>query len=273
MKIEYDLDRLMYIDKSLKSKELFNKELYDLNDNEISILNQYINDCNNPIWKDLVYEGSNTMYQVSNTGEVRNALKMVMKQKINRDGYKMINLMINKNKHTSTIHKLVATTFIQNPENKPVINHINGNKQCNWYKNLEWVTYRENSKHAIETGLVHVNGTENPNNKFNEDTIHEICKLLESVLDATAIDKILSGTKAVTSGIKQGRIWKDISSKYKIPKPVSVLRPDDYKEFLTEMTIAGYNAPEILDILQPENRELERRYINLFQRRLLSKNR
>lgn len=121
--------------------------------------------------------------------------------------------------------------------------------------------------------MSHINGTENPNNKFNEDMIHEICKLLESGLESTAIGKILPGTKSVASGIKQGRIWKDISAEYNIPKPESVLRPDDYKEFLTEMTIAGYKATEIVNILQPENREFERRYIDLFQRRLLSKNR
>lgn len=51
------------------------------------------------------------------------------------------------------IHKIVAHTFIPNPENKATVNHIDGNKHNNHIDNLEWATYQENLKHAAATGL------------------------------------------------------------------------------------------------------------------------
>ena len=72
----------------------------------------------------------------------------------NVNGYKYIGLTIN-NKHVNkSIHRLVAENFIPNPENKPEVNHKDGNKLNNDFSNLEWVTSKENQAHAIENGLV-----------------------------------------------------------------------------------------------------------------------
>lgn len=118
------------------------------------------------IWKDIPsYEG---YYQVSNLGNFRSVPRIV-KYKTNgtrnypgksllteatKDNYQRIVLMKKGIKTRHQAHRLVALTFIPNPENKPFINHIDGNKSNNRIENLEWCTASENIIHAINTGLI-----------------------------------------------------------------------------------------------------------------------
>lgn len=69
------------------------------------------------------------------------------------NGYAMIILHKNKQLTPIKIHRLVALLFVPNPENKPMVNHKDGNKMNSYYKNLEWVTRSENERHAWATGL------------------------------------------------------------------------------------------------------------------------
>lgn len=69
-----------------------------------------------------------------------------LKQGWARD-YLKINLSVNGKRITKTVHRLIAETFIPNPQNKPQVNHIDGNKSNNNVKNLEWVTGSENLLH------------------------------------------------------------------------------------------------------------------------------
>ena len=78
-----------------------------------------------------------------------------MKPKISKDGYYTIGLRTNDNvKKFFRVHRLVATMFIDNPLNKDIVNHIDGNKLNNNINNLEWVTPAENTQHAVNTGLM-----------------------------------------------------------------------------------------------------------------------
>lgn len=74
------------------------------------------------------------------------------------NGYKYIQVMRNKKRHTLLIHRLVALVFIPNPDNLPDVNHIDGNKANNHWQNLEWISHAGNILHAMKTGLMNQTG-------------------------------------------------------------------------------------------------------------------
>lgn len=72
-------------------------------------------------------------------------------------------------------HVQVAKAFIANPENKPFVNHKDGNKRNNAKDNLEWVTHQENMIHARLLGLIQTpSGWNHPSAKLNEDTVAKL---------------------------------------------------------------------------------------------------
>lgn len=116
-------------------------------------------------WKDI--EGFEGLYQISNFGRVKSLPKekqfgnnfyitkeKILKNQKDKDGYLQVNLYQNKKAKHYKVHRLVAKAFIQNLENKPEVNHIDGNKENNCVSNLEWVLAKENIYHAYSTGLI-----------------------------------------------------------------------------------------------------------------------
>ena len=126
----------------------------------------------NEIWKSTGFDG----YEVSNLGRVRRLHKTIPPRirKLTTDthGYLHVNLWHGgKSKHFS-IHRLVAIAFIPNPENKPEVNHIDGNKLNNRVSNLEWVTSSENQRHAFDMGLqVALQGEDAPRAKLTAEQV------------------------------------------------------------------------------------------------------
>lgn len=111
------------------------------------------------IWKNVQgYEG---LYEVSNIGRIRSIPrkgsfknKHILKQVKNRCGYLMVHLCKNNKGKTVAVHRIVATTFLKNSQNKRDVNHIDGNKENNSVLNLEWTTHKENMKHARKHKLI-----------------------------------------------------------------------------------------------------------------------
>src|SRR5699024_3512958 len=118
------------------------------------------------VFKDIRgYEG---LYQVSNLGRVKSLEKKTMTDngwerkweecilkpaKTEKGKYFHVSLYKNKKSKTFNVHRLVALSFIKNPENKKEVNHIDGNRFNNSAVNLEWCTRSENALHAYEIGL------------------------------------------------------------------------------------------------------------------------
>jgi len=117
------------------------------------------------IWQPIPdYESA---YEVSSYGRVRSIDKLVksglrhnqeverrgkiLKQNMKRNGYMTVDLSSENRVRTSTVHRIVAKVFIPNTENKPQVNHKNGNKSDNRVENLEWVTAKENMVHRYTT--------------------------------------------------------------------------------------------------------------------------
>ena len=98
------------------------------------------------------YEGK---YYVTQQGDVVNAKGNTLTPTINKKtGYKEVSLWKDNKGLTRMIHRLVALTYLTNPNNLPEVNHIDGNKLNNHVDNLEWVTRSENMIHAYSIGLI-----------------------------------------------------------------------------------------------------------------------
>ena len=106
------------------------------------------------MWKKIIIDENETNYSVNEVGEVRNdKTGKLMSQRI-QQGYCHVGLTINGKGKSCRVHRLVAQAFIPNPDNKPYVNHIDGNRSNNHVENLEWCTPKENTQHAVKTGLM-----------------------------------------------------------------------------------------------------------------------
>jgi len=93
-------------------------------------------------------------YLIDEYGNIySNKLNRFITQNISNKGYHRVTLNQSKYKRQYQLHRLVAESFMSNLENKPQVNHIDGNKSNNHISNLEWVTCSENVIHAVKTGL------------------------------------------------------------------------------------------------------------------------
>jgi hypothetical protein len=144
----------------------------------------------NEIWKPIPgYEG---LYEVSsigrikalpkrikgNNGGVRFQPEMIMKLNPTKHGYLHITLCNQRNEKTWKVHRLVALVFVDNPHNKPIVNHIDNDKTNNAAWNLEWVTYKENTQHYYKTFN---------DNKYTYEQVKEVYELVASGLSQKQI--------------------------------------------------------------------------------------
>lgn len=122
-------------------------------------------------WRETIQD---EYYYVSSEGRVKHDGRF-LSGSIHKDGYIFVNIRGNQ----YAKHRLVAEAFIPNPENKPFVNHIDGNKQNNRVENLEWCTQSENIKHAHQTNL-QPSGLSTYRGKFTFEQREEIKRIWDS---------------------------------------------------------------------------------------------
>lgn len=130
-------------------------------------------------WRDVV--GYEDLFMISSCGRIfSKRTNKELKQYLNPKGYYVVATKIGGRSGQPKcfrIHRLVAEAFIQNQDNKPCVNHIDGCKTNNDVKNLEWVTHSENTIHALANGLIDPlkqDGTNSTQSVLTEDDVVSI---------------------------------------------------------------------------------------------------
>ena len=184
-------------------------------------------------WKDIIgFEG---LYQVSDMGRVKSLERFIFKKMyggglhcykrkerikkfdIVRD-YCTVELSKASTKERFKVHRLVATAFIPNPENKPVVNHIDNSPLNNCVTNLEWCTHKENIAHCVSQGrhkgIVNMplekrirKGSSNNMAKLNEQQVIEIRSLKLSQRKIASIYKV---SRTAIKLIQQRKNWAHV---------------------------------------------------------------
>lgn len=174
----------------------------------------------NEQWKRV--NGYEEYYQISNIGRVKSLSRKhwngynywyskdkILKPYLDNRGYYVVSLRKNNKRKLFYIHRLVAQSFIPNLQNKPEVNHIN-KKTDNTLQNLEWVTARENMKHAFYNKRINHQGIKNGGSKLNEKQVKEIRKKYTTKDNYTKIGKKYNVSYQTISEIIRGKRWKHL---------------------------------------------------------------
>ena len=171
------------------------------------------------VFEDL--KGYEDSYQISDSGRIFTKRRLVGNQiyygrelvpQLTSDGYLKVTLSKNCESKKYYLHRLVAIQFLDNPDNLPQVNHIDGNKLNNSITNLELCTKQENQNHAVRMGLMQ-RGQNRPSAKLTEEKVLEIYKL-KGILKSQDIADKYSVSKNTINCILRGSKWNYLYRQY-----------------------------------------------------------
>lgn len=180
-----------------------------------------INTNEQEVWKDFTQMGR--AFQASSFGRIR-SMGFIYKDKRGHSyerkcrivspreqGQKLKYYYFESGNKLFSIHRAVAKLFVQNPENKPQVNHIDGNDKNNFYKNLEWVSSKENIQHAERIGLRKnkPHGEGHKNSRLNNQTVKMI-KMEPGEISCARIGKKYGISATIINRIRRGTAWKHV---------------------------------------------------------------
>lgn len=141
-------------------------------------------------------------------GKTRIQYGRILKQDVSKKGYLQVSLNFGKQKLHTGIHRMVALAFIPNPENKPQVNHIDGNKLNNHADNLEWCTNKENQIHAVKNNLHNPNyGEKHHMAKLTNSEAEEIRNRFNKGVTLKTVSLEYGISMAALSKIKQNKTY------------------------------------------------------------------
>lgn len=186
-----------------------------------------------------------------------------LKPSLMKNGYQRVSLYDDHgNKKTRLIHRIVAETFLVNIDNKPCINHKDGNKTNNEIFNLEWCTHKENREHAIRTGLAKgMPGEEHPLHKILSKDVKNIIKMIINGIDNETIAKMYKLNSKYVSLIRHKKRWKQVIDKH-FPNYVPINSNKDIviKEHTKSKIPLIEQLKIISDLMSKSNKELSEQY-------------
>lgn len=208
------------------------------------------------IWKSLdgiVEKGTN--YEVSNLGRVRHSRKGNMLSITKSQRYAQVGLCEGGKLKKYLVHRLVALAFLPNPDNKPQVNHLDGNKLNNELSNLEWTTVSENIIHAIDTGL-------NPVNTLI--TAEDVIKIKTAAVNGMSQREIVYNfdyTADTINDVLKGKRWKHVEVDGFVPLPhkeinSAKISADDVKTIRTLHETGKYNHRQLAEMYNVGRRNI-----------------
>lgn len=200
-------------------------------------------------------------YRIDEYGNIYNNKNLRLKPYLDKYGYLKITLISDIKKNNKykyyhyLIHRLVAYTYCDGYDTTLVVNHIDGNKLNNYYKNLEWCTVLTNTNHAKNIGLFNNSGLSSVNRKYSEDIIRSICKLfVEGKSNKEVYEHITGDTKyksnmglySLINKLHNKMIFKDICSEYDYDSKLKYKKYSVDDSDIISMITSGKTNYEIL---------------------------
>lgn len=228
-----------------------------------------LKNSNKPRFKLLKYAGHLTPYMVSTFGDVWNIVTgFPLSLHKDKGGYLRVSLTIDGKTHNPLVHRLVAMTFIPNPDDKEDVHHIDGNRTNNHVDNLEWLSKCE---HAEEHAGSKAKGEKSGNCKYNEEQILGVIEDLEKHIPLSTISVNRGVNRNSLINIIEKKTWfwltegKDFSFYTKSRRKYT----HELRQKIYQLLKEGLSTKQVCDMLSWEYTPVNINYIKRMKNRYI----